>query len=85
MSTPMVSLREVADEFNSGKCELRTYVELRVGDAVTRWELVIQGEYGSYDNHGRPMYEMWVRRADVTLGEPEWEPDLMRGAGPRDV
>jgi hypothetical protein len=85
MSMPLVSLREAADDFNAGKCQLRSDVEVRIGDDVARWVLVIDTEWACYDNHGRPMYRMLMHRADVTLGEPEWEPDVLTGAGPRDV
>src|SRR5258707_926509 len=85
MSKPLVSLREAAEDFNAGKCQLRTDVLVRVGNAETRWELVIDTEWVTYDNHGRPMYRTLLRRADIQLGEPEWEPDAMSGAGPRDV
>jgi hypothetical protein len=85
MGKPLMSLREASEDFNAGKCQLRTEVEMRVGDAVTRWELVVDGEFVTYDNHGRPMYNAYMHRAVITLGEPEWEPDMMQSAGPRDV
>jgi hypothetical protein len=85
MSKPLVSLREAADDFNAGKCQLRTELEVHVGDAVTRWELRLDTEWVQYDNHMRPMYQMLIYRADVTLGEPEWRPDSVMGYGQRDV
>lgn len=85
MSQPLVSLRGVADAFNAGKCQLQTNVELRVGDDVTRWVLVIHTEELAEDDHGQPLYQMLLYRADAFLGEPESRPDEFWAAGPRDV
>jgi hypothetical protein len=90
MSTPLVSLREAAEDFNAGKCQLRTEMLVRIGDAETRWELVVETEWealrwGQYDDHGRPLYQMLLYRADAFSGEPESRPDEFWGLGPRDV
>lgn len=85
MSKPLVSLREAAEDFNAGKCQLQTEMLVRIGDAETRWELTLDAQWASYDYYGRPVYHMFLHRADITLGEPELEPDALSGAGPRDV
>ena len=81
MNEALVTLREVAEAFNAGACELRTEALVRIGDAETMWELVIDTEWAAYDNHGRPVFRMYMYRPDVTLGEPRWEPDRFSGGG----
>jgi hypothetical protein len=81
----LLSLREVADDFHAGRCQLTTDLTLRIGDEQTDWELVIDAEFVSYDNHGRPCCKIWIHRADVTLGEPQFEPDMLFGGALRDV
>ncbi len=85
MNEALVTLREVTEAFNAGACELRTQVLVRIGDAETTWELVIDTEWAAYDNHGRPAFTMYMHRPDVTLGEPQLEPDRFSGGGTRDV
>lgn len=85
MSKPHVSLREAAGDFNTGKCQLRTEVEVRVGDEVTRWELVLDGERAVYDNYGRLTYSAVLCRADIAPGEGEPPPEVLWGAGLRDI
>jgi hypothetical protein len=85
MNEALVTLREAADEFNAGACELRTEALIRIGNAVTTWAVVIDGELGQYDNHGRLSYHLNLHRPDITLGEPQWEPDVFTGFGPCDV
>src|SRR5262245_35404519 len=85
MNEALVTLREVAEEFNAGACQLRTEALIRIGDAETTWEVVSDTELVAYDHHGRDTYEMSMYRPDVTLGEPQWEPDVFSGSGPREV
>jgi hypothetical protein len=85
MNKPLVSLREAADDFNAGKCQLQTGVEVRVGHGVARWELVLDTELVVYDNYGRPMYSAVLYRTDIELGEGEPPPEALWGGGPRDV
>jgi hypothetical protein len=81
----LFSLREVADDFHAGRCQISTDLTLRIGDEMTDWELTINAEVAIYDNHGRPCCQIWIHRADVTLGEPQFEPDMLTGGALRDV
>ena len=82
---PLVSLREVADDFNAGKCQLRTYIELRIGDNVTHWELTLDTEWVVYGPDGRPQYDARMRRIGISSGEGEPPPEELWGQGPRDA
>jgi len=83
----LFSLREVADDFHAGSCRLSTDLTFRIGDETTAWELVLdtEWEHASYDQFGRLCCSMWLHRADVTLGVPQEEPDLLEGRAQRDV
>jgi hypothetical protein len=85
MTTELVSLRDAAEDFNAGKCQLQTEVLVRIGNNDIRWELMIDTEWVVYDNYGRPTYSTVLRRADIPTGEGDPPPEVLYGGGPRDV
>jgi hypothetical protein len=82
---PLVSLREVAADFNAGRCQLRTEVDVRIGDDSTCWELVLDTEWVVYGPDGRPTYSLVLCRSDLEIGEGEPPPEALWGSGPRDM
>lgn len=82
---PLVSLRDVADEFNAGKRQLRTDVEVHVGDAVTRWALVLDGERAYAGWNGDVMWHVTLRPADAELTPDDDQPGLLTGLWPRNL
>jgi hypothetical protein len=71
MNTPLVSLREAANDSNPGEWDLQTAVEMHVGAVMTRWELTLFPEPQIFDNHGRPVYKVVLSRADIEMSEGE--------------
>jgi hypothetical protein len=82
MSTPLVSLREAADDSNADKCYLQTVVELHVGDVVTRWVLELDAQRWMYDDYGRMEYFVVMSRADIEFGEGEPPPEVLWSYAP---
>jgi hypothetical protein len=77
MNTPLVSLREAANDPNPGEWDIQTAVEMHVGGVMTRWVLTLFPESQIFDNHGRPVYKVSLSRADIEMSEgdtPEGDP-----------
>ena len=62
MNTPVVSLREAANDSNPGEWDFQTAVEMHVGAVMTRWVLTLFPEPQIFDNHGRPVYTVSLSR-----------------------
>ena len=85
MYEPLVSLREAANDFNTGEWRLETIVELDVRAVVTRWVLDLTASPRVYDTNGRPIYHVALCRADIETGiygEPP--PEALWSWGPLD-
>jgi hypothetical protein len=64
--SPVVSLREIADNLTAEECNIQANVVLRIGDVETPWILSIDTEYPSYDTEGNPRFSAFLARADIT-------------------
>ena len=85
MYTPLVSLREAANTFNTGEYSLETAVELHVRDVVTRWVLTLQAQPQIYDTDGRPTYHVGLWRAGIEMSiQGDLPPEALWTWGPLD-